>query len=544
MGRLRFRERRQRAVRRAEARTPLEGCVRECEIRSPVRLPHLRERASGVLLHLTSLPGPHGNGDLGPAARSFADFLSRAGQRWWQMLPVGPAGFGDSPYSALSAFAGNPLLISLDGLGLDVRDRLTDGDVDYALANDFRTRHLRVAFSRLDAGARRRLDAFAEREASWLDDYTLFDALKRAHGGRPFWLWEEGVRDRHPRALARAREELAEDIAFSKAAQWAFDEQWTSFRRYCAERGIGLIGDVPIFVAHDSADVWQHRELFDLDALGQPNHIAGVPPDYFSATGQRWGNPLYRWRVLERTGYRWWIDRFKMAFRRFDAVRLDHFIGFVRYWRIRADEPTAVRGRWMKGPGRALFDAVAAEIGGPLPLIAEDLGAVTPKVTRLRRELGLPGIRLVQFAFGTDPQGPTFLPHNHDRNSVVYTGTHDNDTSVGWFTDTGDANTSTRTPDEIARERARVLAYMGRSEEGVDIALEMMRLAFASVARTCIVPMQDVLGLGSESRMNRPGVAEGNWRWRLRSDVSTEAERRLLELARTYGRAPSLTETR
>jgi len=518
-----------------------------------VSLPTLRDRTSGVLLHLSSLPGPHGIGDLGPSARSFADFLARAGQRWWQMLPVGPVGYGDSPYSARSAFAGNPLFIDLDAFGSAIdREPFPEDHVDYPAVAAFRARHLRLAFSKLDERARRRRDDFCEREASWLDDFALFDALKQAHQGRAWWQWDSGARHRRPEALERARKDLAEHITLVKSAQWAFDEQWSSFRAYCKDRGIGLIGDIPIFVAHDSADVWQHRELFDLDDEGLPRHIAGVPPDYFSTTGQRWGNPLYRWSILARGGYRWWVDRFKAAFRRFDVVRLDHFIGFVRYWRIPAHEPTAVNGKWMKGPGRALFDAVAAELAldgarrGPLPLIAEDLGAVTPRVARLRRELGLPGIRLVQFAFGTDPQAELFLPHNHERNAVVYTGTHDNDTSVGWFTDPGGTPASSRTREDADSERHHALAYMGREHgDAVDPSLEMMRLAMASVARTCIVPMQDVLGLGTESRMNRPGVAEGNWRWRVgASALGREAEERLLCLARTYGRAPADTESK
>jgi 4-alpha-glucanotransferase len=507
----------------------------------------LSSRSSGVLLHLTSLPGPHGNGDLGLEARSFADFLERTEQRFWQMLPVGPAGYGDSPYSSLSAFAGNPLLIDLDVFGnrdLQGDSGLPEDAVDYTAATQFRERHLRQAFESLDDRSRKRRDAFCEREGpAWLDDFALFDALKRAHGGKAWIEWEEGSRLREPSALERAKKDLAADIAFAKTAQWAFDEQWTSFRAYCKDRGVSLIGDVPIFVAHDSADVWQHRELFDLNEHGHSNHIAGVPPDYFSTTGQRWGNPLYRWTVLASRGYSWWVDRFKAAFRRFDIVRLDHFIGFVRYWRIKAEEPTAIRGKWMKGPGRALFDAVSSGMGltpgiDRLPLIAEDLGAVTRKVTRLRRDLGLPGIRLVQFAFGTDPQAPSFLPHNHDRNAVVYTGTHDNDTSVGWFTDPGGTKTSTRSREEADKERHAVLAYMGRDHgEAVDPSLEMMRLAMASVARTCIVPLQDVLGLGSDARMNLPGSADGNWRWRVRAhDIDGRAEQRLLGLTRTYGR--------
>ncbi len=504
-----------------------------------------------MLLHLSSLPGPHGIGDLGLEARSFADFLARAGQRWWQMLPVGPIGYGDSPYSALSAFAGNPLFIDLDAFGIDVdREKLPDDHVDYPAATAFRWRHLRRAFAKLDERALERRDEYCEREASWLDDFALFDALKRAHDGRAWWHWEKAVRHRHPDALERARKDLAEEIELAKTAQWAFDEQWSSFHAYCKDRGVGLIGDLPIFVAHDSADVWQHRELFDLDGEGLPRHIAGVPPDYFSATGQRWGNPLYRWKVLAKSGYRWWVDRFQAALRRFDIVRLDHFIGFARYWRIPAHEPTAVNGTWIKGPGRALFDAVAEAIGAkrgePLPFIAEDLGAVTPKVTRLRRDLGLPGIRLVQFAFGTDPQAPLFLPYNHEKNAVVYTGTHDNDTSVGWFTDPGGTPTSSRTRHETDAERHHALAYIGRDHgDAVDPSFELMRLAMASVARTCIVPMQDVLGLGSEARMNRPGTAEGNWRWRVRaSALGREAEERLVCLARTYGRAPATMETK
>jgi 4-alpha-glucanotransferase len=496
----------------------------------------LRSRSSGILLHLSSLPGPHGIGDLGGAS-AFVDRLVAAHQRWWQMLPVGPAGYGDSPYSALSAFAGNPLFLDVAPFVGSVPGLPETDAVDYDAVTKHRERLLRGAF-RPHAKA---IEAFAEREAAWLDDYALFDAIKRAHGGRAWIEWEPELRDRAPTALARAARELAEDIAFAKATQWAFDEQWSALRAYCRERDVGLIGDMPIFVALDSADVWQHREAFDLSETGQPNHIAGVPPDYFSATGQRWGNPLYRWRALAKTGYRWWVDRFRAALRRFDVVRLDHFIGFARYWRIPASEPTAMNGKWMKGPGRALFDAVAKATTWPLPLIAEDLGAVTKRVTKLRRDLGLPGIRLMQFAFGTDPQAPSFLPHNHDRNAVVYTGTHDNDTSVGWFTDPGGTETSTRTREEADRERHRVLAYLGRDHgEAIEPAHEMMRLAMASVARTCIVPMQDVLGLGREARMNRPGTAEGNWRWRMRRNAFDDrAVERLRRMTLIYGRSGS-----
>ena len=510
--------------------------------------PTLRDRASGVLLHVTSLPCPHGNGDLGAEAHAFAEALARSGQRWWQMLPVGPAGYGDSPYSATSAFAGNPLLVDLDALGIPIdRARFAVDRVDYAAASAFREKHLRRAFQAEQtrpARARSSLRAYREKAASWLDDFALFSALKRAHGGAAWTEWEAPLRRRDPAALARARKEHAEEIELVTFVQWKFDEQWNALRAACKERGIGLIGDLPIFVAHDSADVWQHPELSKLDEDGVPTSVAGVPPDYFSATGQRWGNPLYRWARLAKTATRGGSSACAAALARFDAVRLDHFIGFVRYWQVPGDEPTAENGRWMKGPGRALFDTIAralAKDDEPLPFIAEDLGAVTPAVTRVRRELGLPGMRIVQFAFGNDPQVDVFKPHNHVRSSVVYTGTHDNDTVIGWFCDPGDGKASTRTAAQTEDERNALLAYVGRTkadlDDGLEIHWEMIRLAMSSVARTAIVPMQDVLGLGSEARMNTPGQASGNWRWRLAPGAFTPAlERRLLDCTRTYGR--------
>lgn len=506
--------------------------------------PPLGKRSAGVLLHLTSLPGPHGCGDLGAASRKFAAFLARAGQQWWQMLPVGPTGYGDSPYSGLSAFALNPLFADLAGLSADVGE-LPAGPVDYPATTRLRERALRAAFAASTPDAT--FDAFVEREAGWLADWALYAALKRAHDDVEWTRWEEGVRLRRPDALAHARREHREEIRFQSWVQWLLDRQWTAFRRDVNGRGVGLVGDLPIFVAHDSADVWQHRELFDLDSDGMPNAVAGVPPDYFSATGQRWGNPLYRWARMKRDGYAWWCRRFEKALARFDAVRLDHFIGFVRYWRVPADEPTAMNGTWMRGPGRALFDAVARHLGlEALPLVAEDLGAVTPKVRRLRRALGLPGIRIVQFAFGDDPQAPTFLPHAHPRNAVVYTGTHDNDTLVGWWRSTvarseragGGGEDDTRTTEQASRERAKVVAYLGRDPD--DVHWDLVRLAYASVAATAIVPMQDLLGLASHARMNRPGQASGNWRWRLAEEHADDPtlERRLAELTRTFGREP------
>lgn len=505
-----------------------------------MKAPTLQERTSGVLCHVTSLPGPHGSGDVGGEARAFVSFLRAAGQRWWQVLPVGPVGYGDSPYSASSAFAGSPLLIDLDGLGLDVPDAGLPHDyVDYEGTTRFREAHLRRAFEAFKerpATAQHMLAAFEAREAHWLPDYALFEALKRAHGGAAWTTWAPGLRDRDPAALARAREEHAEDVAFATWLQFVFDHQWTSLREAANAEGIGLLGDVPIFVAHDSADVWQHRELFKVDRSGAPEVVAGVPPDYFSKTGQRWGNPLYDWNKLAEDGYGWWVARFAKALARFDAVRLDHFIGFVRAWEVPANEPTALNGTWKPGPGRALFDAVRAKVGA-LPLVAEDLGAVTPEVTELREALGLPGIRLVQFAFGTDPQAPTFFPHAHPREAVVYTGTHDNDTSVGWFR--GGPN-DTRTAEEHQSERRAMVAYAG-----LDLDVEprephwhMMRLAESSVANTAIVTVQDLLGLGSEARLNLPGTTGGtNWRWRIPpGSLEPALATRLLEMTRRYGR--------
>jgi 4-alpha-glucanotransferase len=346
--------------------------------------------------------------------------------------------------------------------------------------------------------------------------------------------WPAEYRDRRPAALEEARRRLRDDLDLCRFEQFRFDADWRALRQHCEHRGVGLIGDLPIFVAHDSADVWQHRELFHLDDQGDPTVIAGVPPDYFSATGQRWGNPLYNWPRLRETGFHWWIERFSAALARFDAIRLDHFIGFTRYWQIPASEPTAVNGQWVAGPGWPFFKALHAALG-ELPLIAENLGVVTPAVERLRRKLGAPGIRILQFAFGTDPQAPQFLPHAYRRNTAAYTGTHDNDTAVGWFNDPGDAN---RSREQVEKERKTVLRYLGAPEQaGGEIHWLMTRALYASVANLVIVPVQDLLGLGSDSRMNRPGTAVGNWNWRLdERGLTPELAERLHGLAETYER--------
>lgn len=511
-------------------------------------MPSLRTRASGLLLHPTSLPGRHGSGDLGGEARRFVDFLASAAQRWWQMLPVGPPGYGESPYSAQSAFAGSPLLVDPDGLvdaGWIEAAEVGSGPaasrpdaIEYPAMAEHRMRLLRLAFDawsrKVDATHRDDYLAFVAKSKGWLDDFALFRALKDAAGGAPWMAWDAGLRRREPGALDRAHRSLAKEIAFEKFVQFLFDRQWSALRRYAAAQRIGLIGDIPIFVAHDSSDVWQNPELFFLDDAGRTTFVAGVPPDYFSASGQRWGNPLYRWKRMKRTGYRWWADRLRATLDRFDAVRIDHFIGFHRYWRIPADEPTAVRGRWTKGPGADFFRTMEAELGH-LPLIAEDLGAVTPAVFALRDRFRFPGIKILQFAFGRDPYAYTFLPYNYPRRAVVYTGTHDNDTTIGWFHDQG-GGWSTRTTHETQAERETALRYLGTT--GEEVHWDMIRAALSSVARIAIFPLQDILGLGSEARMNRPGVPTGNWLWRFEAGALTSKHAgRLGAMTRTYGRA-------
>jgi 4-alpha-glucanotransferase len=506
-------------------------------------------RRSGLILHPTSLPGRFGIGDLGSEAYRFVDFLYETHQGIWQVLPLGPTGYGDSPYQCFSAFAGNPLLIALERLVAD--GWLTASDllgapafpadhVDYEAVTRFRMPLLARAHANFQARASAEQAAAFEKfradNASWLDDFALFTALKDVHQGRPWHEWDDKLALRHAEALERARRELAQPIAACCFAQFQFFEQWAALRRYCHDHDVLTLGDVPIFVAHDSSDVWAHPELFSLAADGHPTHVAGVPPDYFSATGQRWGNPLYRWRRMRETGYAWWIERFRTTLSLVDLVRLDHFRGFEAYWEVPADEPTAVKGRWAKGPGATFFTAVESALG-KLPIVAENLGVITPPVERLRRRFGFPGMAVLQFAFGSDPQGPGFRPHNYERNLVVYTGTHDNDTTVGWWTSIG-AGDSTRSPEEIERERAYCRKYLDFSDDR-DVHWAFIRAALASVADTAIMPVQDILGLGSEARMNVPARASGNWRFRLQNGQLTDAIRhRLAELTWVYGRTP------
>ena len=500
----------------------------------------LSERASGVLLHPTSLPGPSGSGDAGPQAHAFARWLHDAGQRWWQMLPLGPVGYGNSPYSAQSAFAGDPLFISLDRLveeGLLPRTSLEDapafphGRVDYPAARSFRERHLRAAFVTFAKSTswHPAFERFCAENAGWLEDFALFAAIKRASQEKPWTQWDAGLRARDPSALDRARHELRDEVHQRRFEQFLFARHWQALREESRRLGVGLIGDLPIFVAQDSADVWTHRELFFLDPQGEPTAVAGVPPDYFSTTGQRWGNPLYDWEKMERTGFRWWLQRFAHSFVLFDAVRLDHFIGFIRYWEILANEPTAQNGRWRPAPGARLFEAL-----GPAQLIAEDLGAVTPEVTAMRERFRFPGMKLLQFAFGTDPQAATFLPHNYQRSSVAYTGTHDNDTTVAWFQECGSPQ---RSPEQCEKERRAALAYLGVRDGGREIHWDMMRGVWSSVANLAIAPAQDLLGLGSEARMNLPGTVSGNWEWRMRELPPSGVRDRLRGMTEIYGRS-------
>ncbi len=493
------------------------------------------ERSSGVLLHITSLPGSYGIGDLGPAARRFVDFLREAGCSVWQVLPLGPTGFGDSPYQTFSAFAGNPYLISPEDLvveGLlteaDLAERPTfpEGRVAYGIVIPYKERLLDRAYERFRQGVRPDLEAaftaFRHEHASWLDDFALFMALKSVHRGAPWNAWAQPLRLRDPQALQQARRQHRHEIERHAFRQFLFFRQWEGLREYAHQRQVYFLGDVPIYVAYDSADVWAHPELFHLDAEGNPTVVAGVPPDYFSPTGQRWGNPLYRWDVHREQGYAWWIARLRQALRLVDLVRLDHFRGFAGYWEVPAEEPTAVNGRWRPGPGEDFFRAVFQQLG-EVPLIAEDLGEITPDVVALRERFGLPGMKVLVFAFGSGPENP-FLPHHYTPHCVVYTGTHDNDTVVGWWYERA-----------TAVERDFCLRYL--KSNGAEIAWDLIRLAWSSVAALAIAPMQDLLGLGNEARMNYPGRQEGNWAWRMTDGMLRQDLRdRLRELNYLYHR--------
>jgi 4-alpha-glucanotransferase len=494
-------------------------------------------RSSGVLLHISSLPGPHGSGDFGPAAYHFVDWLCTAGQGLWQVLPLGGIGAGHSPYMSSSAFAGNVLFIDLAELAehgwLDPKDlepsaSFTPDRVPFAEVIAYRTERLEAAARRFAAGAksadREDFEAFCDTHSGWLPDYALFMALAEHFEGQNWTAWDSGLARRRPEALAAARETHRARIFFWTFCQWSFFRQWRRLKAYANARAVQIIGDLPIFIAHQSAEVWAHPELFELDGTGKPTVVAGVPPDAFSATGQRWGNPLYRWSAHAADGYAWWIERMRRIVEMVDIVRIDHFRGFEAYWEIPAEEATAERGRWVPAPGDDLFAAVTRVLG-PLPVIAEDLGVITAEVEALRRKHGFPGMRILQFAFGEFDADRRFLPHNFEPDTVVFPGTHDNDTALGWWH---------HAPPHV---RAHLRAYL--ATDASEIGWDLIRAACASVAATAIYPLQDILGLGSLDRMNLPGTAVGNWSWRFTWDeVLPEHARRLAALCRLYERGP------
>ncbi|MEA3406725.1 MAG: 4-alpha-glucanotransferase [Chloroflexota bacterium] len=492
------------------------------------------ERQSGILCHLTCMPSRFGIGDMGAGVRQFLDFLQDAGQTLWQILPLGPTGYGNSPYQPFSAFAGSPLLIDLEQLvteGLLNEDdfapsfSLPADEVLYDKVREFKDLALRRSYQNfLDSRSeslKRAQKAFEERNDFWLEDFGLFMALKRHFDDAVWTDWDRDIALREHRALAYWRERLNKEVDYQKYLQFLFDRQWRRVRAYAHERGIEILGDVPIFVGHDSADVWSHRELFRLDEDGSPTVVAGVPPDYFSPTGQLWGNPHYRWDVMRGNSYAWWASRLASTFSRVDKIRMDHFRGFAGYWEIPADAETAASGRWVRGPGAHFFQTLKEELG-ELPIIAEDLGVITKDVEELRKAFGFPGMKVLQFAFGSDATN-TALPHNYVPNMVAYTGTHDNDTSLGWYDSL----------DEETKHKVRV--YTGT--DGSNINWTLMRLAMISVAKIVIFPLQDVLGLGTEARLNVPGKPQGNWTWRYRAENLDEGiAETLRELSAASGR--------
>lgn len=496
------------------------------------------------MLHPTSLPGPFGIGDLGPDAYRFIKFLSDAGQTLWQVLPLGPTGFGDSPYACYSAFAGNTLLISPEQLvadGLLMQSDLpvalpSAARIDFGQAQAVKEELLQKAYGRYtrttDTSLRSAFETFAQRHAHWLEDYALFRALKDAHGGIAWNKWEPSLVRRTPSALQHAREQLRDQVEAQMFYQFLFFRQWTALKTYCNENGISVVGDLPIFVAPDSADVWTNPDQFQLDKNGTPTVVAGVPPDYFSTTGQLWGNPLYNWDRMLKDDFSWWIERVRATLTVVDIARIDHFRGFAACWEIPGGDKTAERGQWVEAPGRKLFTAIRKALG-ELPIIAEDLGVITPDVVALREEFGFPGMRILQFGFGSDTHNID-LPHNYVQNVVAYTGTHDNDTTVGWFHSVAGEG-STRTAQQIKREQTFCLNYL--NSDGKEIHWDFIRGVWSSVANTAIVPLQDLLGLGTEARMNLPNSTSGNWNWRFKSPaLTTEVSERLRKLTELYGR--------
>ncbi|NEP80461.1 MAG: 4-alpha-glucanotransferase [Okeania sp. SIO3B3] len=495
-------------------------------------------RASGILLHPTSLPSPFGIGDLGNEAYNFVNFLRDSGQQIWQILPLGPTGFGNSPYLAYSAMAGNPLLISPDKLqdqGLLSEEDLSNlpefpnDRVDFDLVREFKRSVLQKAYDNFKTKELEEQQAFHDLCASkafWLDDYAFYMALKEAHQGGSWHTWEQEIARRQPAALEEWQQRLADEIQYHKFVQYQFFQQWDDLKNYANEQGIKIFGDIPIYVAHDSADVWAHPEIFCLDGeTGEASLMAGVPPDYFSETGQLWGNPVYKWDRLEQEDFLWWVQRIQSMLNKVDLIRIDHFRGLKAYWAVPQGETTAINGEWVDAPGEAFFETINEKLGS-LPIIAEDLGLITPDVEELRDKFELPGMKILHFAFDSGHENP-YLPYNYvSPNWVVYTGTHDNNTTVGWF--------NNRSPEE----QERVTHFLGCTC-GNGIHWDLIRLAMSSVASMAIFPLQDIFGFGEETMMNQPGVAEGNWSWRYQPEILTpEVSDRLKEVTQIYGRQP------
>lgn len=503
-------------------------------------------RGSGILLHPTSLPGDFGIGDLGPEAFKFVDMLAEAKQRYWQILPLGPTGFGDSPYQCFSAFAGNTLIISPERLiedGLITEADLADmpefvaHKVDFGSVYEWKNRLLPKAYAGFhhitSVDLRGKFETFCRENAFWLDDYALFRSIKAGQGQKAWYEWPDPLKLREAGALAAAADQLYDEIQAEKFYQFLFFRQWSAVKEYANRKGISIIGDIPIFVAADSADVWCNQKKFKLNADGTAKVVAGVPPDYFSKTGQLWGNPIYDWDSMRRDDYRWWVARVHSTFQSVDVVRIDHFRGFAASWEVPGGDKTAENGRWVDVPGKELFTALRRSLGD-LAIIAEDLGVITPDVEDLRDGFGYPGMRILQFAFGGDAKNHD-LPHNYIKNCVAYTGTHDNDTTVGWFNSQAGAG-STRDTSDITREHDYCLKYL--DSDGSEIHWDFIRAVWASVADTAITPLPDLLGIGTEGRMNLPASDSGNWHWRMTEDsVSDEIVLRLKELTETYGRA-------
>ncbi len=500
----------------------------------------MRSRGSGILLHLTSLPSPYGIGDLGPWAYRFANLLSQAGQSYWQVLPLNPIEQinGNSPYYSFSAFAGNVLLISPELLA--EAGFLTQNDLreippfpnercDYSSVAPYKTQLLYRAYERFKSNHHERnsYDEFCKKNEAWLEDFALFVVIKNQFSGKSWGDWEKGLRDRRPEGLVKIRKNLGDHLEREKFFQYLFMKQWLSLKNYCHEKGIQLIGDIPIYVNYDSVDVWTHTDLFKLDHEKRPSFVAGVPPDYFSQTGQLWGNPIYRWDTLQKTGFQWWFQRIAHNLLLFDYLRLDHFRGFVGFWEVPSTEETAIHGNWRKAPGVDFFTSLLKKFPAR-SLIAEDLGLITPDVKEVMDRFGFPGMRVLQFAFGEDLPTHPYLPHNFIPNTIVYTGTHDNNTIRGWFE-----------KEASPEDKERIFRYLGKEVSSEECPKELIRLAMMSVAHTVIIPMQDLLGLGEEARMNRPSFAAGNWEWRVLPDQLEESHTKMLqEFTYIYGRTP------